>query len=138
MSEMVPVVGAQRGAAGRLLPEPPTSDPREAWNAYVRGLEASKQVSFVPTGGVLTKGRVYLDLSQPCRGPFRALEGQTAGSRNRYLAQEDVPPALWYAIIEHCACVDPVTGVLGPTHNIPSVRTAPRRRQPGPARVAAA
>lgn len=122
MSEMAPVVDAQRGAAGRLLPEPPTKDQRAAWASYLRGLEASNRLHFVPTGGVLTRGRVYIDLHQPCRGAFRALDGQTAGSRNRYLAQEDVPPAVWYAIIEHCACVDPVTGTLGPTHQIPCNR----------------
>jgi hypothetical protein len=122
MSEKVPVVGAQRSAAGRLLPESPTTEQPKPWITYVRRLEASRPLNFVPTGGELTFGSVYLDLHQPCRGPFVALRGQTAGSRNRYLAQEDVPPAVWHAIIEHCACVDAETGVLGATHHIPCNR----------------
>ena len=124
MSEMAPGVDAQRGAAGRLLPEPPTPGQRAPWAAYLRGLEATIQLNFVPTGEVLTPGRVYIDLRQPCKGAFRALHGQRAGSRNRYLAQEDVPAAVWFALVEHCACVDATTGELGPTNHIPCNRLA--------------
>jgi hypothetical protein len=138
MSEMAPVVDAQRGAAGRLLPEPPTTDERTSWAAYVRELESSNHLKFVPTGEVLTRGRVYIDLRQPCRGPFRALQGQTAGSRNRYLAQEDVPAAIWFAIVEHCACVDAETGALGPTHHIPCNRLSLASDGFGPTRLFAA
>ena len=99
-----------------------TAGQRASWAAFLRGLEASHRLNFVPTGEKLERGRVYIDLRQPCRGAFRALEGQTAGSRNRFLAQEDVPMAVWCGIIEHCACVDAETGLLGATHHIPCNR----------------
>ena len=95
---------------------------RASWAAFLRGLETSHRPNFVPTGEKLEKGRVYIDLRQPCRGAFRALHGQTAGSRNRFLAQEDVPMQVWCAIVEHCACVDAETGLLGATHHIPCNR----------------
>jgi hypothetical protein len=88
----------------------------------LRDLEATNQLRFVSAGDVLTAGRVYIDLRQPCRGAFRALHGQRAGSRNKFLAREDVPDTVWFAIVEHCACVDAATGALGPTHHIPCNR----------------
>jgi hypothetical protein len=129
MSEMVPVLDAQRGATGRLRQESMTKGQHTPWTSYVRGLEATKQVSFVSTGRVLMKGKVYLDLFQPCRGPFRALQGQTAGSRNRYIAQEEVPATAWYALIEHCASVDSVTGAIASSVDVPSVKGGLARRR---------
>lgn len=122
MSEMVSVVDAQRGAPGRLLDGLATKDQQAPWSSYLRELEAAYQLRFVPTGTVLTAGRVYVDLLQPCRGPFRALHGQTAGSRNRYLAQEEVPDAVWYALIEHCASVDQSTETIAGTIDLPCWR----------------
>ena len=57
--------------------------------------------------------------------PFRALEGQMAGSRNRYLAREEVPANVWCAIIEHCACVDGKTGAFAPRENLPCRKLSP-------------
>jgi hypothetical protein len=118
---------AQRGATASrrsdsMAPDFPTANQRSSWAVFLRGLEASHRLNFVPTGSKLEKGRVYIDLRQPCRGAFRALQGQTAGSRNRFLAQEDVPMAVWCGIIEHCACVDAETGLLGATQHIPCNR----------------
>jgi hypothetical protein len=124
MSEMVPVMDAQRGAPGRLLAELATKDQHTPWRVYVRGLEAANQVRFVPAGEVLTAQRVYIDLLQPCKGPFRALRGQTAGSRNRYLAQDEVPAAVWHALIEHCACVDKESGAIASFIDLPCRRRA--------------
>lgn len=135
MSEIVPALDARRGAdewldpdsltetlADALTDEFPSPDQRASWAVFLLGLETAHRLSFVPVGEKLEKGRVYIDLRQPCRGPFRALQGQTAGSRNRFLAQEDVPAHVWFAIIEHCACVDAETGMLGATHHIPCNR----------------
>ncbi|MCC6791324.1 MAG: hypothetical protein IT336_06560 [Thermomicrobiales bacterium] len=45
-----------------------------------------------------------------------------AGSRNRYLARDDVPADVWCAIIEHCACVDGTTGIFTPLNDLPCRR----------------
>jgi hypothetical protein len=95
------------------------------WKDYVRRLEATGRVRFVAAGEQLKTRGVYIDLNQPCRGPIRALEGQTAGSRNRYLAREDVPADVWCAIIEHCACVDRVTGAFTPLEDLPCLKRQP-------------
>ena len=122
MSEMVPVMDAQWGAPARLLAEFAPEDQHTPWREYVRRLEATDQVRFVPVGEVLTVHGVYIDLLQPCKGPFRALRGQTAGSGNRYLAHDEVPAAVWHAIIEHCACVDKVSGAIASFSNLPCRR----------------
>lgn len=50
---------------------------------------------FVPTGESLIPHDVYIDVLNPGQGPFRALEGQTAGSGNGYVAEKDVDPRVW-------------------------------------------
>jgi hypothetical protein len=67
------------------------------------GSEAASPVPYVTAGSLLVPGEVYIDLSQPCRGPFRALHGQMAGSRNRYVPQRALPVRLWHQIVEQCA-----------------------------------
>jgi hypothetical protein len=54
-------------------------------------------------GARLEPGGVYLDLARPQRGPFRALAGQIAGSRDRYVAQRDVSCARWWRLVEAAA-----------------------------------
>jgi len=71
---------AQRGATASrrsdsTAPDFPTASQRSSWAVFLRGLEASHRLNFVPTGSKLEKGRVYIDLRQPCRGAFRALQG---------------------------------------------------------------
>ena len=50
---------------------------------------------FVPTGEPLIPQEVYIDVLNPGQGPCRALEGQTAGSGNGYVAAKDVEPHVW-------------------------------------------
>ena len=50
---------------------------------------------FVPTGEPLIAHEVYIDVLNPGQGPCRALEGQTAGSGNGYVAEKDVDPHVW-------------------------------------------
>ncbi|MER3439464.1 MAG: hypothetical protein C4346_18775, partial [Chloroflexota bacterium] len=54
-------------------------------------------------GTMLEPSGIYLDLSNPGRGPFRALPGQVAGSGNRYVAKRDVPCDLWFRLVEAVA-----------------------------------
>lgn len=57
----------------------------------------------VPAGTPLEDGAVYLDLANPELGPFRALHGQVAGTKNRYLAQTGTSPDCWDQVIRACA-----------------------------------
>lgn len=61
------------------------------------------KLPVVPAGSSLSPGEVYLDLRQPERGPFRALEGQTAGTGNCYIAQGTLPAELWNQLVQVCA-----------------------------------
>lgn len=57
----------------------------------------------VPTGELLEAGGVYLDLARPERGPFVALDGQVAGSGNRYIAKRDVTCPRWWRLVRSAA-----------------------------------
>jgi hypothetical protein len=61
------------------------------------------QLPVLPIGAKLESGGVYLDIAAPGRGIFRALRGQTAGSRNRYVARRDMPPDRWHCLVETAA-----------------------------------
>lgn len=67
------------------------------------GVEMASPVPYVTAGSTLIPGEVYIDLAQPCRGPFRALHGQMAGSRNRYVPRRAISDKLWNQIVEQCA-----------------------------------
>lgn len=125
MSELVPTADAQWRVPDQLLAELVDEDQPTSWKAYVRELEATGQVRFLPAGEVLTARKVYIDLHQPCKGPIRALDGQMAGSRNRFVAQEDVPAHVWSAIVEHCACVDRHSGLFQSHDDLPCHRLNP-------------
>lgn len=55
------------------------------------------------TGEFLEPGGVYLDLARPERGPFVALDGQVAGSGNRYIAKRDVSCPRWWRLVRSSA-----------------------------------
>lgn len=57
-------------------------------------------LSELNLGSPLEPGGVYLDLARITRGPFVAVPGQVAGSRNRYVARRDVSCASWRHLIE--------------------------------------
>jgi hypothetical protein len=57
------------------------------------------ELPVLPGGVALEPSGVYLDLSHPARGPFRALPGQVAGSGNRYVAQRDVSCETWCDLV---------------------------------------
>jgi hypothetical protein len=130
MSQLVPATDAQWRVPGQLLAELTDEDQPASWAEYVRRLEATDQVRFVAAGEHLVARKVYIDLHQPCKGPFRALEGQMAGSRTRYLDRDEVPDHVWCAIVEHCACVDRRTGVYAPLEDLPSRRLAASAASP--------
>jgi hypothetical protein len=66
-------------------------------------LTGQKRLPIVKPGEALRPGEIYLDLKQPAHGPFRALEGQTAGQGNAYIAQGNLTPELWNQLVRVCA-----------------------------------
>ena len=54
---------------------------------------------FVPTGEPLIPQAVYIDVLNPGQGPCRALDGQTAGSGNGYVAEKDVEQHIWNQLV---------------------------------------
>ncbi len=87
-------------AGSRPAPET-TRAPRSSFIAATDVQAAS--IPHITVGLPLVAGEVYIDLSNPCRGPFRALHGQLAGSRNRYVPRRAVPVRVWNQIVEQCA-----------------------------------
>ena len=50
-------------------------------------------------GTRLEQGGVYVDLNRLSDGPFKALAGHEAGSRNRYVAKRDTDYELWNRLV---------------------------------------
>ena len=53
------------------------------------------RLSVLEAGTALEQGGTYLDLNDLARGPFKAIGGQEAGSKNRYVAKRDTDYELW-------------------------------------------
>jgi hypothetical protein len=75
----------------------------ETWPQGASAVIEEGQLPILKPGTVLEAGGIYLDLSKPARGPFRALPGQVAGSGNRYIAKRDVPCEIWFRLVEAAA-----------------------------------
>jgi hypothetical protein len=71
-------------------------------------------------GTLLEPSGIYLDLSNPGRGPFRALPGQVAGSGNRYVAKRDIPCDLWHRLVEAAAVAGQAAGPSSASMAVPS------------------
>jgi len=78
-------------------------------DSAVQSLGASPSVLAFPalptlhTGEFLEPGGVYIDLARPESGPFVALDGQVAGSGNRYVAKRDVSCPRWWRLVRAAA-----------------------------------
>jgi hypothetical protein len=78
-------------------------------DSVVQSLDVSTSVLAFPalpalqTGEYLEPGGVYIDLARPERGPFVALDGQVAGSGNRYVAKRDVSCPRWWRLVRSAA-----------------------------------
>lgn len=57
-------------------------------------------------GAQLEAGGVYVDLNSHEPAPFKALEGQVAGTGNRYIARRDVSHELWNRLVERSYPID--------------------------------
>jgi hypothetical protein len=97
--------------AGDLAPETPTAAPRGHSHADESRLaiddkalherlpnltdDELARLPVVRAGTALDQGGVYLDLNDPRRQPFKAIGGERAEKRNRYIAKHDVDYRLW-------------------------------------------
>jgi hypothetical protein len=54
-----------------------------------------KQIPVLPTGTRLQEGAVYLDLANPQRGEFRAMNDMEAGPNNCFVDKNKVDYELW-------------------------------------------
>ena len=59
-----------------------------------------ESLPILKPGTLLEPSGVYVDLNGHEPVPFKALEGQVAGSGNRYVARRDVSHELWNRLIE--------------------------------------
>lgn len=57
------------------------------------------RLAVLEEGTRLEQGGVYLDLNDIERGPFKAIGGQEAGSRARYVAKRDTDHELWRDLV---------------------------------------
>jgi hypothetical protein len=62
--------------------------------------EEINALPILKPGTKLEPGGVYIDLNHPHTAPFKALEGQVAGTGNRYVARRDVPHDVWNRVVE--------------------------------------
>jgi hypothetical protein len=59
------------------------------------------RLSVLQPGTRLEQGGTYLDLNDLERGPFKAIGGQEAGRRDRYVAKRDIDYELWNRLVGH-------------------------------------
>ncbi len=57
------------------------------------------RLPVLQVGTRLEQGHTYLDLNDLGRGPFKAIGGQEAGPRNRYVAKRDTDYELWNRLV---------------------------------------
>ena len=87
-------------------------------------LSGEARLPILQPGEALNGGETYLDLRQPSVGPFRALEGQTAGCGNAYIAQGNLTPAFWNQLVRVCSRAGALAldaGRRGPPVNVTMV-----------------
>lgn len=57
------------------------------------------QLPVVREGHELVEHEVYIDVANPGSGPFRALQGQRAGSGHAFVAEQSVETAVWHVLV---------------------------------------
>ncbi len=78
-------------------------EPLEPVRGTTVSLSGERRLPIVASGEALDTGSIYLDLRNPAQGPFRALEGQTAGEGNAYVAQGELPFDFWNQLVRVCS-----------------------------------
>lgn len=78
-------------------------EPIEPQRSTKLTLEGETRLPVLRAGEELDPGSIYLDLRNPAQGPFRALEGQTAGEGNAYIAQGELAAEFWNQLVRVCS-----------------------------------
>ncbi len=81
----------------------PDEQPADHSRGATISLTGEAHLPILAPGATLAQGEIYLDLKHPAIGPFRALEGQTAGHGNAYVAQGNLAPEFWNQLVRVCA-----------------------------------
>jgi hypothetical protein len=82
-------------------------------------------------GTQLEQSGVYVDLNHPERGPFKALDGQQAGSGDRYVAKRDVDHELWNRLVEQDRGTETEPRIEHPQSAGESIEAYYERGEPG-------
>ncbi|MBX3070891.1 MAG: hypothetical protein KF883_10370 [Thermomicrobiales bacterium] len=94
-------------------------EPTEPARGTSISLSGETRLPIITAGEALESGSIYLDLKNPAQGPFRALEGQTAGEGNAYVSQGELPVDFWNQLVRVCARAgDLVFDVAGASFDI--------------------
>lgn len=85
------------------------------WSRFAHpGAPDFARLPFVRCGEYLVEGDVYIDLSDPARGPFKAMQWQCAGSQNRYVAASRLPASWWDLLVRMTAYTSLAGATLWP------------------------
>jgi hypothetical protein len=89
-----------------LAPSPPADESQPAADdkqlrQRLGELDADElaRLSVLETGVRLEQGGTYVDLNDRRRQPFKAVGGQEAGSKHRYVAKRDTDHELWNRLV---------------------------------------
>ena len=94
-------VDAPGAPAGHADESVPASDDKRIQSRLGDRLSPDQmaRLSVLEEGARLEQGGVYVDLADPAAGPFKAIGGQEASSRQRYVAKRDTDHELWNRIV---------------------------------------
>ncbi len=94
-------VDAPGAPAGHADESVPASDDKRIQSRLGDRLSPDQmaRLSVLEEGARLEQGGVYVDLADPAAGPFKAIGGQEASSRQRYVAKRDTDHELWNRLV---------------------------------------
>ncbi len=94
-------VDAPGAPAGHADESVPASDDKRIQSRLGDRLSPDQmaRLSVLEEGVRLEQGGVYVDLADPAAGPFKAIGGQEASSRQRYVAKRDTDHELWNRLV---------------------------------------
>lgn len=94
-------VDAPGAPAGHADESVPASDDKHIQSRLGDQLSPDQmaRLAVLEEGTRLEQGGVYVDLANPAAGPFKAIGGQEAGKRERYVAKRDTDHELWRDLV---------------------------------------
>ncbi len=94
-------VDAPGGPAGHADESVPAADDKRIQARLDDQLSSDQmaRLAVLEEGARLEQGGVYVDLADLSAGPFKAIGGQEAGKRDRYVAKRDTDHELWNQLV---------------------------------------